>query len=1229
MKKKLNLIVLICISLIVCFSIIAACSPAEETKNEKVILTWYYDSSSKSPLTIVVYNGDVQLSKMEMTKTGYTFLGLFDSREGGVQVVNAYGRNVIKITKSMTLYAQWMKKTYEIELELNGGNLLSGGDKVIPILYGDEVPDLPVAEKIGYDFVGWRNGEAMISDATGKIYEQYKVLNSPAYSLNEDKIKLEAVFKIKQVVVTFEFGNSIKTTMKTYDYGTKFDSIEMPEMDTGDMEIGAWSTSKYEYVAPTGIIDENTTLYAVWKYYRIIELYSESESKPQLVKVYQEEEYEFPVLDKQGFELEGWYTSPLFAGNPVETTTYYSTVNKFYAKWNLVTYSINFVTGTAEELPEMTYTIESEFELPTINKENYIFIGWKSNDKPDEIIKNIIPGTTGDMVLEAVFKGEEKGVALNAGEGKISASTTQVEYGAHYKLEVPVYDGYEFQGWYLSEEDDAVRLTDKEGNSLNIWEYSDAETQIFAKYLLKVYVEVVCNKDNNASASVNEYYTVGETVSLVAEIIDGYSFAGWYKNGSKVSDVLTYVFSITEDVQLEIRVEANIYNVDFDPNGGIYHVSTDEVVFDDEYAFSVPYKEGYTFLGWYFGEEEVTDSSGKGKGVWHYTSDITLVARYKEGSDGTIAVYDASGLKKIADNPAGNYFLIKDLDMLNIEWVPFDFKGNLEGNGFKIKNLSVSSDVGNIGMFLTNSGTIKNLTLENLSITSASINQVMIGGLCAVNTGTIDTVTVKGRVAGQYCRAGGIAGKQQGGKIINSNNYATVSVDTFESSISAGGITGWLSGGSIDKCKNYGAVSSDYHTGGIVGWAQNVNFVSSENYGAISGGDNVGGIVGIIELSGNCTVNSHIVNYGTVSGEENVGGLFGKIYDSIYTGNTTAYYTVTIKNVYNNGDVSGKENVGGIIGYTYAEATVHQYYIKESYMKYVFDNMSNTGDVNGEYFVGGIVGYAYSDDGASRIYFCSNNSIIEAKAIVGGLAGKIENVKIIDCNNEGTEISATGYYLNGSNLIAYVGGFVGKGYSVEKCTNNVRINYLNTGIYVGGIAGYLNGSVSECINNSDVSSQGKCVGGIVGERGGSSATSFTNCINNGNISGKNYTGGIVGRIYSDLSIGYDYYTLTYSLGKMTNVGDITGEEYVGGCFGEIYVNIYTSSVRDASIKVLASEWDNGGTVSGTSIVGGLAGSVYTDNSSSSLTVCFSTGNVVAEKEYSQTIAKVTNFKINS
>ena len=202
--------------------------------------------------------------------------------------------------------------------------------------------------------------------------------------------------------------------------------------------------------------------------------------------------------------------------------------------------------------------------------------------------------------------------------------------------------------------------------------------------------------------------------------------------------------------------------------------------------------------------------------------------------------------------------------------------------------------------------------------------------------------------------------------------------------------------------------------------------------------------------------------------------------------------------------------------------------------------------------------------------------------------------------------------------------------SVSDCVNEVEINNPYTGIYVGGIAGYIMCSITNCVNNKNVSSQGKCVGGIVGERGSINTNALSGCTNNGDVSGTVYVGGITGRIYCDVTLQYKDFFGNLSVTKMMNKGNINGTEYVGGIFGDIYVNVNTNNgMYETWMKVVGSEWDNRGKVSGTSIVGGLAGSVYTDNSSSSLTVCFSTGNVVAEKEYSQTIAKVTNFKINS
>ena len=52
-------------------------------------------------------------------------------------------------------------------------------------------------------------------------------------------------------------------------------------------------------------------------------------------------------------------------------------------------------------------------------------------------------------------------------------------------------------------------------------------------------------------------------------------------------------------------------------------------------------------------------------------------------------IYDADGLKAIADNPGGAYRLMNDLDMSGVEWVPLAFSGTFDGGGHTLYNLTV------------------------------------------------------------------------------------------------------------------------------------------------------------------------------------------------------------------------------------------------------------------------------------------------------------------------------------------------------------------------------------------------------------------------------------------------------------------------------------------------------------------------------------------------------------
>lgn len=95
-------------------------------------------------------------------------------------------------------------------------------------------------------------------------------------------------------------------------------------------------------------------------------------------------------------------------------------------------------------------------------------------------------------------------------------------------------------------------------------------------------------------------------------------------------------------------------------------------------------------------------------------------------------------LQKINENLEAYYKLGANIDLNGIEFVSignetYPFKGTLDGNGYKISNLNLNKNENNLGLFGYNSGTLKNIIVNNLNIIGAN----NIGVLAGYNTGTI------------------------------------------------------------------------------------------------------------------------------------------------------------------------------------------------------------------------------------------------------------------------------------------------------------------------------------------------------------------------------------------------------------------------------------------------------------------------------------------------------------
>lgn len=134
----------------------------------------------------------------------------------------------------------------------------------------------------------------------------------------------------------------------------------------------------------------------------------------------------------------------------------------------------------------------------------------------------------------------------------------------------------------------------------------------------------------------------------------------------------------------------------------------------------------------------------------------------------------------------------------------------------------------------------------------------------------------------------------------------------------------------------------------------------------------------------------------------------------------------------------------------------------------------------------------------------------------------------------------------------------------------------NTGQYVaqsgqvGGLAGINTGTINSGYNESIVNGSRE-IGGIAGVNNGGT---ITNVVNAANVTGDGkdaadgtYTGGLVGNNSGSITNG-------------RNNGEITGHEYVGGLVG--------SNAKDSILKNLVN--DSSASITGDSYVGGIAGS---------------------------------------
>lgn len=337
---------------------------------------------------------------------------------------------------------------------------------------------------------------------------------------------------------------------------------------------------------------------------------------------------------------------------------------------------------------------------------------------------------------------------------------------------------------------------------------------------------------------------------------------------------------------------------------------------------------------------------------------------------GSIEILNApeSGAGDNTSNPPGELVIPTTPADPVVEVEETAFKGSFDGGNFKISGLEISSEESGVfGLFgLTDGATIKNLTLDGVSITAKET--IAVGGLVgkARNT-TIDEITVSGEISGSNSVAG-LVGSADKVTLLNSNSSASV-----EGTEDVGGLIGYSENKTTiensyteeaeleDKEKS--KVSGETKVGGLIGNANDTTVKLSISKIDTKGKDNVGGLIGVAE---NGTTINKAYATGNVEGTNNIGGLIGlakgeKI--EVQSGEEPDIKTevtiikTEINEAYAKGNVEGVSNLGGLIGFVEPHTEVKNTYASGSVTGIVSEGTgTNEEDASTPGAVGGLAG---------------------------------------------------------------------------------------------------------------------------------------------------------------------------------------------------------------------------------------------------------------------------------
>lgn len=204
----------------------------------------------------------------------------------------------------------------------------------------------------------------------------------------------------------------------------------------------------------------------------------------------------------------------------------------------------------------------------------------------------------------------------------------------------PTKTGYSFVGWYFDDGEWQHPLT---ANSFRT-EALSRDTFVYAKWTPQNFDVHVDGFDESHGKVIGQgSYLYEDTVNLTFNAKDGVIFDGWYQDDELLSEDKSYSFSMpAQSVSLTVKCYKFTVNQNLPKAGSVSAVSGVYKTGELQTVTAANANLGYTWLGWYEGDEKMSDGDSMSFAFTMPGRDLVLTAKWQVNEEIANYTFDST-----------------------------------------------------------------------------------------------------------------------------------------------------------------------------------------------------------------------------------------------------------------------------------------------------------------------------------------------------------------------------------------------------------------------------------------------------------------------------------------------------------------------------------------------------------------------------------------------------------